>query len=315
MLGPIGPIASNFLRSRGFVITRPSEIEKAFTRSIWKDWFSTDLKLFASVYEQNRATLAGIRNWVSDETLAGSFWRYGVPVEWREKYIDSIGQTGLEEIESEITAADVLSFVARKLGSEVSYLEIGVSVGKNLLQIERQVNNASLVGLDVEELNPVLRNQFSDCVDVGKPSAPYLIKTLSKGLAEKRTSVKRLTSRERGNTFNYLSGDQFLDSTWALLNGRKFSLIFSDGVHEAEALRTELQFLLKYELIDSNRFIMFWDDLHRPDMQSAFLDNARTLCKIFYRDDDAISLFQLHGTYGVKRLMGMFSSLKRSPPV
>ena len=310
MLGPIGPVVSNFLRRRGFVITRPSEIEKTFTRSFWKDWFSTDVKLFASVYEQNRATLAGVRSWISDETLARSLWRYGVPVEWNEKYVSSIGQTGLEEIESEITAADILSFAARKLGLGICYLEIGVSVGKNLLQIERQVSNASLVGLDVEELNPSLRSQFSDCISVGEPSAPYLVQTLSKGLVEKRTSVKKLTARERGNTFEYISGDQFLDSTWALLDGRSFNLIFSDGVHTPKALRAELQFLLKYNLIDSHRCIMLWDDLFDLDMQAAFLDNARTLCKMFDRDDDAISLFQLYGTYGIKRLMGMFSSFR-----
>ena len=311
MLGPIGPFASNFLRSRGFIITRPTEIEKTFTRCFWKDWFSTDIKLFASVYERNRSTLAGVKSWVSDETLAGSLWRYGVPVEWRETYTSasSVEQTGLMEIESEITAADMLSFVSRRLGQGVSYLEIGVSVGKNLLQIDRQVSNASLVGLDVEELNPFLRNQFSGCVNVGESSAPYLVETLSKGLVEKRTSLKALTSSERRNTFEYLSGDEFLDSTWALLKGKHFNLIFSDCVHSGEALRTELKFLLKYKLIDPNRCVMFWDDLHSLDMQLAFLDNARTLCKMFNRDDNAISMYRLHGTYGVKRPMGMFSSL------
>ena len=93
-----------------------------------------------------------------------------------------------------------------------------------------------------------------------------------------------------------------------MLKGRSFNLIFSDGVHSAKALRTELQFLIKYKLIDLNRCVMFWDDLHSLDMQSAFLDNARTLCKMFGRDDSAISLFQLHSTYGMRRPMGMFSS-------
>jgi hypothetical protein len=307
--GPIVPIARKFLRSRGFIITRPTEIEKAFTRSFWKDWFSTDIKMFATVYERNRATLAGVKNWVSEKTLAGSLWRYGVPAEWNETHTSSVEQTGLMDVQSEITAADVLSFVARRLGSGVSYLEIGVSVGKNLLQIDRQVSNASLVGLDIEELNPILRNQFSDCVGVGEPSAPYLVESLSKGPVEKRTSLKRLTSGERGNTFEYLSGDQFQDPAWVLLDGKHFNLIFSDGVHSAEALRTEIKFLLKYKLIDQNRCVMFWDDLDSLDMQSAFLDNARTLCKMFNRNDNAISLYRLHGTYGNKRPIGIFSSL------
>ena len=309
MLGPIGPFFSDFFRRRGFIITRPTEIEKTFTRSVWKNWFSIDPDLFAAVYRQNRATLAGIDSWISDDTLAGSLWRYGVPVGWNETHASSIDKTGLVDIESEITAADLLSFVARRLGSGLSYLEIGVSVGKNLLQIDRQVRSASLVGLDIEELNPTLRDQFSDCVEVGAPSPPYSVESLSKGPTQKQTSLKKLTSPERGNTFEYLSGDQFQDVTWQRLAGKSFNLIFSDGVHTGEALRTELHFLLKYKLIDPKRCVVFWDDLHNFGMQSAFLENARTLCKMFGRDDSAISLFQLHGSYGMKRLMGMFSSL------
>lgn len=312
MLGPIGPLANRFLRSRGFIITRPTEIEKTFTRSFWEDWFSTDVQLFASIYGRNRATLAGVEQWISDETLTKSLWRYGVPVGWNESHSSSVDRTGLADIESEITAADLLSFVARQLGPDISYLEIGVSVGKNLLQMDRQISNSYLLGMDVEELNPVLRNQFSDCSDVAQLSTPYLVETLSKGLVEKRTSLKRLRSPDNGNTFEYLSGDQFLDTTWKILIGKKFNLIFSDGVHTAEALRAELRFLMKYDLIDKKRFVMFWDDLQSVAMQSAFLDNARVLSDAFGRDDDAISLFELHGSYGMKRVMGMFSSL---PPL
>ena len=83
MLGPIGPIVGNFLRSRGYVLRRKTEIENTFTRSAWKDWFSTDLKQFVSVYEQNRNTLAGVKNWISEETLAGSISRYGG---WKNDY-------------------------------------------------------------------------------------------------------------------------------------------------------------------------------------------------------------------------------------
>ena len=297
MLGPIGPIVGNFLRSRGYVLRRKTEIENTFTRSAWKDWFSTDLKQFVSVYEQNRNTLAGVKNWISEETLAGSISRYG---DWKNDYTP---------IESEITVADLLSFIARRSGAKVSYLEIGVSVGKNLLQIDRQLRGARLVGLDIEELNPILKNQFSDCVIVTEASAPYLVKTRSKGLLEKRTSLKRLTSAERGNVFEYLNGDQFLDSTWALLEGKKFNLILSDAFHSGEALRAEFGYLLKYELIDQNCCVMLWDDLENDDLQTAFLDNARALCRIFKRDDSAISLYWLHGSYGPRRQIGMFSSI------
>jgi hypothetical protein len=309
MLGPIGPLASNFLRSRGFVITRPSDIERAFTRSFWEQWFSKDPILFGSVYGQNRETLASIPTWIHEKTLAASFWRYGVPVEWSEANL-SIDKTGLMDIEGEITVADLISFIARQLREGVSYLEIGVSVGKNILQIERQITSARLVGLDIEEINPILEDQFSDCIRVNELSAHYPVATLSNRTAQKQSSMKRLTSRERGNVFEYLSADQFRDDTWSRLRGKKFNLIFSDGVHTPSALKSELQFLIKYDLVDPSRCVMLWDDLYDFDMQVAFLDNARTLCKMFNHGDEAISLYQLHGSYGPKRLMGMFSSIK-----
>ena len=54
---------------------------------------------------------------------------------------------------------------------------------------------------------------------------------------------------------------------------------------------------------------MLWDDLYDIDMQSAFLDNANALCKLFNLSDEAISIFYLHGSYGIKRQIGMFSSI------
>jgi hypothetical protein len=307
MLGPIGPLVSGFLKKRGYTITRPTAIERQFIRSVWEGLFSEDPQLFATVYQTNRMTLTSVPKWLTEETLSESLWRYGVPVEWTGSHSE-INGTGLEDVEKEITAADVLAFVARKMGSGVSYLEIGVSAGKNLVQIERQLTGSSLVGLDVEELNPILREQFASCARAEKPLEFYAVETLSGKSAQKRTSVQQLKS-ERNNTFDYFSADQFRADTWALMRGRKFNLIFSDGVHSAHALRTELQFLLENDLIDPTRCIMFWDDLYRIDMQSAFLENARILCNMFDREDDAISIFQLHSTYGFRRPMGMFSSV------
>jgi hypothetical protein len=56
----LGPLASNYMRNKGFIITRPSWIEKRFTKSFWKNWFSVDPELFASVYSANRNTLASV---------------------------------------------------------------------------------------------------------------------------------------------------------------------------------------------------------------------------------------------------------------
>jgi hypothetical protein len=307
--GFLGPVVSNFLKRRGYVITRPTAIEKSLLRSYWRQWLSHDPALFADVYARNRETLKGVRNWVSADTLERSLWRYGVPAEWtNQANSGAVDHTMLEDAESEVTSADLLAFIARHYLPRLSYLEIGVSVGKTILQIHNQVSGAALVGIDVEELNPTLQQQFDTCEVIWRADAPYPVETLSKGVAYKNASCVRLIGK--ANALDYVSADQFRDDTWRQLAGRRFNLIFSDGVHSPEALQNELQFLCKYDLIDRDIFFMFWDDLWDEGMQSAFLNNAKTLCRRFNRGDEAISLYVMHGSYGLKRPMGLFSSLQ-----
>lgn len=309
--GFIGPAVKNYLTRRGYIVTRPTAIETSWLRSYWAQWISRDPTLFAAVYLKNRETLRSVPNWIAPDTLARSLWRYGVGEGW----VDGTGPRSLErtilaDIESEITAADLLAFVARLCLQKLSYLEIGVSVGKNILQIHNQFTAASLVGLDIEEINPVIRQQFDSMEEIWRADTAYPVETLSEGIVQKIARCDRLISRRTGNTLDYVSADQFRDDTWAKLAGQQFNLVFSDGVHTAEALRSELNFLAKYDLIDPSGFIMFWDDLNHPMMQAAFLENAKTLCRMFDRDDSAIAIYMLHGSYGPKRPMGIFSSFR-----
>ncbi len=149
------------------------------------------------------------------------------------------------------------------------------------------------------------------------PNSGYVVETLSKGLVNKIPTCHRLTSRSTKNTLEYLSADQFNDDTWATLEGHHFNLVFSDGVHTPDALRTELNFLIRHDLIDRSRFIMLWDDLNHPDMQVAFVENAKALCRIFNKGNPAFSLYDLRGSYcdynadgiSITRPMGIFYSL------
>jgi hypothetical protein len=309
-LGIIGPAVKSFLNRRGYVISRPTEIERSLLRSYWRQWFSHDPALFAEIYAKNRKTLKSVSDWISADSLERSLWRYGVPADWTtDTNLGFVDRTTLAEIESEVTSADLLGFVARFCLQKLSYLEIGVSVGKTLLQVQIQASGAELVGVDVEEINPVLRKQFDTFEEIWRGERAYPVETLYKGIVQKISTMHRLTSRN--NVFDYLSADQFRDDTWARLAGKRFNLVFSDGVHTPEALRSELQFLIKHDLIDRERFIMCWDDLWDYGMQSAFLDNAKTLCRMFNRGDEAISLYLMHGSYGFKRPMGLFSSVHR----
>jgi hypothetical protein len=265
--------------------------------------------LLADVYSRNRATLTSIGQWIEPGVLEKSLWRYGVPAEWTIPQGNAIDRTGLSDVENDITAADLLGFVARQLRQPVSYLEIGVSVGKTLLQMECQVTGAHLVGLDIEELNPTLRGQFDCCEQSWAGTNFYLVETLSGSKVNKRPTLQKLIDKRRNNVFEYLSADQFRDDTWQQLDGYRFNLIFSDGVHSGKALLSEFSFLVGHDLIDTSRpFVWFWDDLWDMDMQSAFFSNATKLCSLLDVGEEAISIFVLHGSYGVKRPMGMFKS-------
>jgi hypothetical protein len=280
-------------------------------RSYWRDWFSQDPALFADVYTRNRDCLQRAHKWVTEDTLAVSLWRYGVMEEWLEKAnLGSINQTALVEIEKEITCADLLAFIARHyLQGSVCYLELGVSVGKNIWQVYNQTSGATLVGLDIEEINPALLAYFDKVEETWRGDEVYPVKTFTKGTVEKRTTSLRLTSGV--NVFEYISGDKFRSDTWAKLAGRRFNLIFSDAAHNPESLHSEINFLMQHNLIDTDKFFMLWDDLFDYGMQRAFEQSAKALCGMFGRDDKAVAMYMIHGSYGPRRRMGLFSSIDR----
>ncbi len=274
---------------------------------MWSRWIARDPVRFANVYLQNRTVLSRVKSWISTETLASSFWRYGVPLEWESSHTQELDCTGLPDAEAEITEADILGYLAGELGN-LRYLEIGVSVGKNFIQMCNQTNAEEIVGLDIEEINPALKSCFVHSELLWRSTSSYKAETISGKLADKYTSLIKLGGKEEKPSVYYVSADQFRDDTWERLAGKKFNMIFSDAIHSPAALRSELEFLLKYDLIDRQKFIMMWDDLWDDGMQSAFLENAKTLCGIFGRGDDAIALSYLHGSYGPRRPVGLFVS-------
>src|SRR5881628_2430394 len=79
--------------------------------------------LLERAHEQNRRLLAAVPQWISDETLRTSVFRYGIPEEIRELIDRDVG--------SGISYTDALACMASTLKKTVRYLEIGISVGKN----------------------------------------------------------------------------------------------------------------------------------------------------------------------------------------
>lgn len=296
MLGPVGAAVRKILVSKGYQIYRPTHLETSLMRSPYEDWFSHDIERFARLYAANRSVLEQVPQWVKAEHLSGSLWRYGVPAQW-DTGRQGLGQTGLNEIELEPTYSDLIAFIASGM-SDLRYLEIGVSVGKNFLQIVRNVPG-QFVGLDVERINPVLAEALGGEMEARQMGKTQIVDTLSGEQTAVELSMTKLGAAE------YLRGDQFSKDTWAALRGRQFNFIFSDGVHSPEALRAELDFLLAEALVDtSGPFVMYWDDLVNIEMQTAFDDCAKRLQDVFGRGRHG--LHWIHGTYGNKRLNGLF---------
>ncbi len=310
MLGPLGKVAKLALTKGGYQLYRPTGLENTLMRSIWEDWFSTDPARFAQIYEQNRAVLSSVDSWIDAGDLDRSLWRYGVPEEWDRAH-SGLNSTGLNEIEKEVTYSDLIAFVGGSLRRPVVYLEIGVSVGKNLLQVCHHFRDAEIVGLDIEVLNPCIRRQFASEEVVWQSDDEYAVDTLRGGpnSAIVRPSHHRLEHTGAAPVL-YVRADQFREDTWASLRGRQFNLIFSDGVHTARALRQELGFLLKEDLIvPEGPFAMIWDDLVDISMQTAFFENAQLLQRRF-GPESWFGLHWIHGTYGNRRLNGIFSSFR-----
>lgn len=208
-------------------------------------------KQIDEIVKKNRNYLKNADQWLSEESLSKSYFDYGVP--------DYIRHLLNEDIGSEITYTDLIAYYARFF-KKASYLELGVSVGKNFLQICDYLQESEIVGFDIENINsPIEKN---------------LEKISSYHWETKENSIRKEPStftkyKYKTNAISYLAGDIWDENSWKELKGKKFNIIFSDALHDPKALLWEYEMIKKYNLLD-NEFIIFWDDLNHGLEKSFF---------------------------------------------
>jgi hypothetical protein len=207
------------------------------------------------IVKHNRESLALVPRWLDDQVYSSSVFKYGIPPNLRNA-IDT-------KIDQRITYSDAIAYLSKHLSKPINYMEIGVSVGKNFFQVINFLNSSHVVGFDIEEINPVLENFLTAKEIIEK----WPTDTDSKKITE--SSFTEYEYPSRNNKVDYLSGDVFDENAWRKLTGMKFNIIFSDALHSPEAISHEYKMLKKYDLIDTEGFILLWDDLVGP-MQSAF---------------------------------------------
>tara|TARA_B100001250_G_scaffold99127_2_gene83301 strand:- start:23114 stop:23959 length:846 start_codon:yes stop_codon:yes gene_type:complete len=140
-----------------------------------------------------------------------------------------------ENLEKEIvnlpTYSDLIIFLIRNIfNGQINYLEIGVSVLKNYLQINNGIKNSTIVGYDINDLNPNFNNL--DDIKVNNNNLVYF----------------------KGSVLNKDDSKKFNDSF-----KEDFDFIFSDALHEPHAIRAEYELIIKNNLKDE--FIIYYDDL------------------------------------------------------
>ena len=146
-----------------------------------------------------------------------------------------------KKIDNFPTYSDLFVFMIKTVDSSINYLEIGVSVLKNFLQLNASLTNANLTGFDINPISPNFKHNFRDM---------------------NKVSSKFYTYSSNQNELYYFQGsvlDELDTEEFKKLNNSKFNFIFSDALHEPDAVFAEFNNLIKDEL-DEN-FILYYDDL------------------------------------------------------
>lgn len=176
------------------------------------------------------------------------------------------------------------------------------------------LQNATLVGIDIEKMNPVLKEYLSEEKEVWCSNEKFPFERYDGESVDINFTLNKYNHHQTKNIVSYLQGDKFSPILWKQLQGNKFDIIFSDAFHSPESIRSEFKFLKKYDLLNTESLIMIWDDLDRPEMQREFKLICEELSKN-YGPESSYALYNLMGTYGGEdngiHTIGVFRS-KRS---
>lgn len=242
---------NNLIKFRNF-------LRRAFWEHPDKEFIIPEDKITPYI-QQNRNIINNIPNWIDERAWSESIFNYGV-----HKHLWEVLS---KPINDETTYSDIITYLAGTYFDKANYLEIGVSVGKNIMQvINAPVNFNEIVGFEIEKINPVLANELDfiseeKWIDKGR-EMPYI------EVAEKDSTMS-IFKNKKGVTVKYLSANLWLEENWEKLaqSGEKFNIIFSDADHNPKAILHEFEMFNKYNLL-ADKFVIVWDDIN------GLMDNA-----------------------------------------
>ena len=200
---------------RFLIILKKQLVIQTFYYSIFKN------DILVSIINENRKFLRTIDKFLNEDIYKNN--DYGIQ---RRIY---------EKLESEISELPTYSdflilIISLHFKNKINYLEIGVSVLKNFLQINNGVFNSNLIAYDINKINPNFKNL--DSISKNGNSLRYF----------EGSVLDRIDALKFNSKFNY-----------------KYDLIFSDALHEPDAIRKEYELLIKDNL--KEEFLIYYDDL------------------------------------------------------
>ena len=153
------------------------------------------------------------------------------------------------------TYSDLINFLNYKFfNSQLNYLETGVSVMKNFLQVDNFLENSHLFAYEIEELNPLFIEEYDTIDDnLRTKSALNEIKYFKGDLGSKKDNL----------SFN------------ELLKNIKLDFVFSDAHHQPWSLTWEYKNVIKENLNDE--FILYFDDVNFPGIEDVINDIKKDL--------------------------------------
>ncbi len=192
-----------------------------------------------SIKSKNREYLQSIPYFITQDIYATN--DYGIP--------PGIYKNINKLIDNSETYTDLLAFLIDNLfGKSINYLETGVSILKNYLQLDNFLENSKMFAYEIEDVNPLFADLF--------------------------TTRDRMKIHQGKNTLNYFKGDLMNKSDNNYFNDKldniNFDVIFSDAHHQHWSLIWEYKKILKPNLSDN--FLIYFDDAHFPNMEDAILD-------------------------------------------
>ena len=148
------------------------------------------------------------------------------------------------------TYSDFIVYLINNILKEkINYLEIGVSVLKNFMQINSGISDANMVAYDINEINPNFNNLSSHA--------------------------------KNNNNLSYFKGSVLSQSDankFGKAHPQKFNFIFSDALHTPEAIRSEYELIIKNSL--DEEFILYYDDLDFEGLENEFNNIKSNISKL-----------------------------------